>query len=304
MASELARDSGLTPAAPEPAPARGPRLCRARSLRPGRAALAGLLAAAAFAVGVPVRGEEDAPSRGRLIAGLGFDWSEGEYEGTRNTAIAYGSLRLGYLTPELSWTPGVHDWIELRTTLAALQVDGPAVVRRTGADPDQIDTRVSGGFGDVLVRASYGFQLARRGPWPYVEVAGQLKIPTADEDEGLGTGELDTTVEVSLSHTWRGFTPFVLGARRFMGDPPDVNLHDRWLWSAGATQSLGRYLSVGGSYDFREAPSSGTRDSRSLTGYLSWKTGNVRVSPYALLGLSKGSPDYAVGAELRFELEL
>jgi len=267
--------------------------------------LAGLLGT--LSVGGAAGAEvSETPGRdlGRVSLGLGVDWSEGDYEGERSTDILYGGLRLAYLTPELAFTPSLYDWLELQLTVSALQVDGPAVVRRSSTGAGRPDTERSGGFGDLLLRGSYGFQLARRGAWPYVELAGQLKIPTADEDEGLGTGEVDGTVELTVSQSWKGFSPFASGARRFVGDPPGLNLDDRWLASAGASQRLFAGLGAGLFYDYRQAPSSGTDDAHALVAFFSWKRGSLRFSPYGLVGLSRGSPDFAVGAELRFDVDL
>jgi len=241
---------------------------------------------------------------GRISAGLAYDWSEGDYEGDRTTTIHYGALRLAYLTPEIAWTPGLYDWVAIQAELALLGIEGPAVVRRADAAAGRPDTESSSGLGDVRMGASYGFQLARPGPWPYIELAAEAKAPTADEDEGLGTGEWDATVELAVSRSFGGFTPFAVGARRFQGDPPGLDLNDRWLASAGATQRLFAGLSFGLYYDFREAPSASTEDGHALVASFSWSGGGLRVSPYGLIGLSEGSPDFALGAELRADFDL
>lgn len=267
-------------------------------------AILGLLAA----LWTPLAGEagvsDGERDGGRISAALAYDWSEGDYEGERTTRIHYGSLRLAYLTPEIGWTRGLYDWIAFRVELAALGIDGPAVLRRADAAAGRPDTESSRGLGDVRLGASYGFQLARPGLWPYVELGVEGKAPTADEDEGLGTGEWDATVEVAVSRSFGGFTPFALGARRFQGDPPGLDLNDRWLASAGAMQQLLAGFALGLYYDYREAPSDSTRDGHALVGSLSWSGGGLRLSPYGLVGLSEGSPDFALGAELRADFDL
>lgn len=243
-------------------------------------------------------GEAPAADLGRLSLATGYDWSRGDFGSARDTEVHYGTLAIGYGTPELSWTPGVNDWFEFRGTLPYLQIDGPGVVTRGRPERDRSD-----GIGDALLRASYGIQ--PDGAAPFLEFSGQWKFPTADEDDGLGTGEHDASFEFALYPRWGDTAPFASVGYRFVGDPPGIDLNDRWQASVGVSQRLSGSLRAGLLYDFREAIGDGADDAHELVLFGSWRWGpRLRFAPYGVLGLSDGSPDFALGAQLRVDIEL
>jgi peptidoglycan-associated lipoprotein len=64
---------------------------------------------------------------------------------------------------------------------------------------------------------------------------GTVKLPTADSENGAGSGEYDYFADIVLSkeiHRRVELTGF--GGYAFRGDPGDVSLSDGWRWGAGA----------------------------------------------------------------------
>ncbi len=245
----------------------------------------------------------EAADLGRLTFGANFDYSSGDYEDGDDTEILYGSILLAYLTPEIAATGAVDDWVEVRGVVPWVQLDGPATAPRGGvrAPTDERED----GLGDVLLRASYWGRPAAWRFLPYLEVSAEVKFPTADETRGLGTGEADVTVEGGLSHRVGPVALFANGGRRFMGDPNGVNLRDRWLASGGASLDLGADFSLGGLYVFRQSAFRANEDAHELVPFAWWSVSDaLRLGPYGSFGLSRGSPDYAVGLQLRFDIDV
>jgi hypothetical protein len=92
------------------------------------------------------------------------------------------------------------------------------------------------GLGDLLANAGY-FALLETSDLPYLLLQGEAKVPTADETEGLGTGEFDfflrATAGKDLGRDFKAFAQLGYG---FIGDPGDsgVEARDAVYWSAGA----------------------------------------------------------------------
>ncbi len=81
------------------------------------------------------------------------------------------------------------------------------------------------GIGDVLLRTKYN--ILRHAPewWPDLAVVGQVKLPTGDEDELLGTGETNFLGLLVASRTFGPFTPHVnLGYEVTTGGSDQDNL--------------------------------------------------------------------------------
>ena len=77
------------------------------------------------------------------------------------------------------------------------------------------------GIGDILLRTKYNF-LEDQGDIPDMSVLGQLTLPTGDEDDLLGTGELGTLGLFILSQDFGRFTPHLnIGYEVFTGDVED-----------------------------------------------------------------------------------
>ncbi len=71
-----------------------------------------------------------------------------------------------------------------------------------------------------------------------LNVTGKVKIPTADEDKGLGTDETDFSLEVNLTKAYGSNVAFgTVGYRKF-GDPPEFDLDDVMHLSIGGQRKL------------------------------------------------------------------
>ena len=102
------------------------------------------------------------------------------------------------------------------------------------------------GIGDVLLRSKYNF-LHDRGRWPDLALRGQIKLPTGDEKDLLGTGETDFQLMLIASQTWWRFTPHLnLGYELSTGPAELDNLRYAVGFEASAHRRLTLALDVVG----------------------------------------------------------
>jgi len=222
-----------------------------------------------------------------LRATLGYHFSTGKYGESKNTEISYIPLTLR----------GDLDLWTLRVTLPYIRIDGPGT--------EGVDGPVSGtggeGLGDIVAGISYA--IAPPAVWmPWLELGGKIKFPTASEDDGLGTGEFDYTIEAEASRIIAKFTPYLTVGYRFFGDPKGFNLRNVWLTAAGASYRLGDSLDAGLELYFREASSSSSDPLLELTPWVGWElTPHWSSSLYVTAGILDGSPDVGTGLQVSYE---
>ncbi|HTE65071.1 MAG TPA: transporter [Candidatus Binatia bacterium] len=95
--------------------------------------------------------------------------------------------------------------------------------------PDSSPSHVSGGgdktgIGDILLRTKYNF-LRNQGAWPDLAVLGQVKLPSGDPDNLLGTGHTNFLPMLVASKTYGFLTPHVnAGYELTTGPREDDNL--------------------------------------------------------------------------------
>jgi len=161
------------------------------------------------------------------------------------------------------------------------------------------------GPGDVTFAVSYGFDPFAPG-MPYVDVGAKIKFPTADEDDGLGTGAYDYTLRVDLYEPIGKFA--LLGGVGYTfkgdiepgdGDSTGLELNDILLGSFGAEYRLTRVWLSGISVDYTQASSEFSEDAWDLTGYLNWRSSDgLSLTGTLGTGFTNGSPELVGGLSI------
>lgn len=101
----------------------------------------------------------------------------------------------------------------------------PLTVHSFGPDSDPSTSTESGeetGIGDIILRSKYNF-LRDYGSWPDLAIIGQVKLPTGDEDNLLGTGETNVLGLLVASRTFGPVTPHVNLGYEFSTDSTQSN---------------------------------------------------------------------------------
>lgn len=92
------------------------------------------------------------------------------------------------------------------------------------------------GFGDAVVGTKYQF-LKENETWPGIAGSFELKLPTASESKGLGTGEFDYDIRLRAQKTLGWFTAIGNAGYTFLTDPEfggvEATLENVWLFTFG-----------------------------------------------------------------------
>jgi hypothetical protein len=159
------------------------------------------------------------------------------------------------------------------------------------------------GLGDIILRGRYSV-VEERGFLPLIAVMARLKIPTADADRGLGTGEFDKGFGMEFTkQLGERLVSFVDVAYTFTGKPERVALRNQWNYDLG----LGYYFTgkLLGSIYYEEyrALLDGLSNPRDLLFAMNYRaTSTFRMTASVLVGLSSGAPVYGLtgGVTYRF----
>ena len=217
---------------------------------------------------------------------VGFDFSRGDY-GLDDTSTLY-YVPIGLIADYERW--------RLRLTIPFLVSEGPTTIRVGGGSNESESNR---GLGEIAVSGSHLFDPFVEG-LPFVELGLQVTFPTRSKRE-LGAGAFVFEPRIDLFDEWGPVTPFASFGRAFYTG----ELDDRFFASIGASVAITERLSIGASYDWFEDYSRSTRndtpDASEIAPFLSFAISpRWSTSPYAVFGLTEGSPDYGVGLSIRF----
>jgi hypothetical protein len=198
----------------------------------------------------------------------GVEYSSGDYGGTEDTEIVTVPL-IGRLT--------MDKW-EIRVSVPYRSITGPADIDEDGGAEG----------GDT-----------------YFQATGRVRLPTGDEDKGLGNGATDYAAIGELGYNGDSHGLYVSGGRRFLGDSDSGSeREDGWQAGVGGWIRTSERSRVGLSYTWREATRDGRDDPSEAGAYLSYALSDqLRMSVSAAAGLSDASPDYRAGVRFTWRSE-
>lgn len=220
---------------------------------------------------------------------VGADYSSGDYGTTPDTDIL--AIPVGFKLKQ-------GDFF-VRASIPWLRVDGPAVPGDGGALPGAGPTASRSGLGDVSMAAGFSLPVTDS---LFFDVTGKVKLPTASESKGLGTGTTDFTAEGELVKAFGSTSVSVRGGRRFNGSTAAFPLDDVWQ-AGGSIYHTAGDVTLGLDYDWREGALPTAPDRSELAGSVSYKLNeSFRLQGYAYTGLSDGSPNLGGGLQLVYRI--
>lgn len=231
----------------------------------------------------------------RLSFSTGVDYSSGEYGGEETTeviAVPFG-VRLT-----------VDDWT-FRASSSYLDVTGPADISEDGETGEGSGVVVRGdseqGFGDTTLSVERAFR-RMGGTDFYTEISARVRLPTGDDEKGLGVGAVDYALvsELGISNDMGG--AYVTVGYRFLGQRDDgPERQDGMQAGVGAWLPVGNRMRVGAFGNWREASMDGNDDPATAGAYVSYRVAErLRVTFTASGGLSDASPDYMAGVRFNW----
>lgn len=258
-------------------------------------------------VGAPLANAATPDDADKFSLTGGFNYSSGKYGFDTSTDIWTVPLTASYETDR--WT--------FKLTVPYISISGSNNVipgtgrvkndnpkgRGHGSGPSLPTTTGSAsGLGDITASAGYNVFSSNDRSFG-VDVTGKVKFGTADANQGLGTGKNDYGVSVDafkVSGDWTlsgGIGWMKYTSSQF------IQLKNGLNATLGAQYKLGTGDNVGAYYYYREKITTdinGATQSE-LTGYWNHKFNDtLQLQTYLLGGFAKASPDYGVGAALKY----
>jgi len=157
------------------------------------------------------------------------------------------------------------------------------------------------GFGDLRVAASY--RLAGGGSRLFrIDAGASAKLPTADEEKGLGTGETDWRVGVSGEYRFWSLTTFGGVGYNSLGDPAGIRYEDVFDAYAGIESlPLAERFLISGWLEGHPEVLAG--EGARVAAAAGLRTlGSVRFELQARAGLTDAAEGFAISASVSFGL--
>jgi hypothetical protein len=222
--------------------------------------------------------------------GLSFSYLTGDYGTDEDTDIYYTAVSFKRYFEEGDVT----------LTIPYLDIsDGATYV---GGEVEPLEGGGGGsGLGDVILKGRY-YAIEQDELLPYIDLVGSLKLPTADEDKGLGTGKTDFTFMVEFARRLENEKWIALWdvGYTFVGDPSGYDADNRWLYSIGMAYELDSEITLSGYLDGRTAIFEGNDDPLSLLLIGEYKyRPDLRFDTLLEVGLNDGAPDFGITFRVR-----
>jgi hypothetical protein len=160
--------------------------------------------------------------------------------------------------------------------------------------------RSSSGIGDIVLSGTYYFPPDYQRGLSY-RATGIVKLGTADESKGLGTGETDVAIEAGAFKDLDEYRmAFTLGYE-INGNSSEFDYNDVLYGSIGLTKQLARKRQAGGVLYMSEALTPSGDTPVKISGFYSHPLSKTRITRVFLTkGLTDGSPDIAIGGLIQF----
>ncbi len=159
------------------------------------------------------------------------------------------------------------------------------------------------GLGDIIVRGRY-YAIEEKEWFPLVALTARVKIPTASESKGLGTGALDHGYGVELSKMLGNrWIAFLDGGYNFIGDPDGRELQNQYWFDVGGGHYIAKSLLFSVYYEEYRSLVADRVNIRDVFVAFNYKASDAwRFNGGVTVGLSNSAPDYGVslGTNYRF----
>jgi hypothetical protein len=228
---------------------------------------------------------------------LGSYHSAGDYGTDPETKILY--LPVSYEIARFPWIASV--------TVPYMELEGPGDVFLEAGDIGRDRTGPSSlihedGLGDISLKAAYQFQPILNN-FAFVDLSLLWKIPTADEQKDLGTGENDIGVQLDFYNTVGQTTWFSTFGYRFRGKTPLYDLRDSGYFSLGGMRRVNEEVNFGLIYDYRQPAALNSYETHELMPFISWASGErMSFMIYTIFGATEASADRTLGLQLTYTL--
>jgi hypothetical protein len=212
---------------------------------------------------------------------------------------------LTYVTGDYGLSQDTDVWVQTSTinyaadawhfsaTVPLLSISGPAsVVGNVG----RADTSTERGLGDITLAAAYKIIDSGTGVSDF-DFTTRVKLPTANEDKGLGTGKTDVNFELNYHHSLGRVTPFATLGYRFMGHSAAYPLKDGFYTTLGLAAPIAQDGTTAGlALTWRQRIVDGADNAEEAMVFLSHPfNARWKMQAYTLAGFTDASPNFGLG---------
>jgi hypothetical protein len=225
--------------------------------------------------------------------GLGVEYGIGDYGGDADIEYVY--------IPFLMYYNSGPWWAELEIPRIQIRAPDNSVKLSDGSFfPGKRATKAESGLGDVELKLGYATDWFPE-EWFYMTVLSELKLPTADPDKGLGTGEADLRLECQVGKSFGQVTPMVFVAYLFQGATSVTTMNDVFNLATGLDYRVNDQINLGAIYEYQEPNFRFSDELRELEVYIKCKRPkNWVFIGYADYGFTDASPRFAIGIEIQY----
>ncbi|HCH69222.1 MAG TPA: hypothetical protein DE042_01765 [Colwellia sp.] len=228
---------------------------------------------------------------------LGAEYASGSYYSNDDVEEIYVPFTLSYGSGSVGYRITVP-YLSVRAPVGTIITNsqGQAVV---GEGPITTEN----GLGDIVAGITFYDLYVNKSLDVVVDATAKVKVGTADEIKGLGTGENDYSLQTNL---YKFFDSYYLNASvgyKFRGDPSGLNLNDVWFGSLGASYRFSPSTRAGIAYDYRESSFEAGDTVQEVSAFVSHKLDNSwGIQFYTFTGFNESSPDWGLGTLVKYSL--
>lgn len=228
----------------------------------------------------------------------GAEYTRGDYGGTQDVEDWYFPFTVNVDTGRIAY----------RLTVPYLRVRAPegTVVTEPGGSPvtGAGKLKTESGLGDIVGSITFYDLINNLELGVAVDLTGKVKLGSADEDDGLGTGENDYSLQLD---TYKYFDQFALLGSvgyKVRGEPSGIELENVVFGAIGGVYRLPSENRLGVIFDYRESAIRDGDSVRELSAFFTHKLDKSwQLQYYALAGFSDSSPDWGAGMRIKLTID-
>lgn len=233
--------------------------------------------------------------QGRFAISGGVEYSSGKYGGATSTDILYVPLTLRYGTNQYTVSLTVP---YISVTSGGGVIPGVGGVGRGSGRMVAVPTVTSrtttqSGLGDIIATA--GYNIYQQGNLT-LNVVGNVKFGTADENKLLGTGKNDYAAQVDVFYAYAASSLYASAGYKVVGVPAGLTLNNVAYGSVGMVRMIGEKSRIGLTLNAAQSMGPGIEGRRDLAfDVMHGLNKGSFVSAKLSGGLSSSSPDWLAG---------
>ena len=160
-------------------------------------------------------------------------------------------------------------------------------------------SRTNSGLGDASLAVTRKLRVDDNG-WT-TSIGAKVKFPTATKDKGLGTGEIDKSIQADFIKIGGSITPFATMGYQFLGDSIAYPMISGFFASAGFASKVSSENTVGLAANWRERTiSQGKQAFEAMVFAQHNLSASSHLQVFFMSGFTDASPDSTLGVTLGF----